>query len=428
MAIGRRGLVRGAAAMAGLTMGGLLLPRMAQANPLIYNPFTGYPITDGWQDHLNRGSLGGIDFGMPAGTNLPACGAGTVTNTPFNGTGGHTVTIQHANGYRSQYLHLSAFTLANGTAVAAGAIIGRSGGAAGAPGSGSSTGPHLHWHMINPAGTRIDPLAYIAANPAPPAPGPRKPGLARFGGNAWTFYTTDVANGTGITYRQVTWPGTLASDRPLVGDWSGSGRATPGLARFGGNAWTFYTTDVTNGTGVTYRQVTWPGTLASDRPLVGDWSGSGRATPGLARFGGNAWTFYTTDVANGTGVTYRQVTWPGTLATDVPLAGDWSGSGRATPGLARFTGNAWIFYTTDVSNGTGVTYRQVTWPGTLASDRPLVGDWTGSGKATPGLARFGGNAWTFYTTDVANGTGVTYRQVTWPGTLATDVSLAGGWT
>ncbi|GAB3865129.1 M23 family metallopeptidase [Dactylosporangium cerinum] len=96
---------------------------------------------------------------------LPACGAGTVTNIPNNGTGGNTVTIAHADGYKSQYLHLSAFVLANGTSVARGATVGRSGGAVGAPGSGSSTGPHLHWHMINPSGTRINPLEYVAAHP-----------------------------------------------------------------------------------------------------------------------------------------------------------------------------------------------------------------------------------------------------------------------
>ena len=28
----------------------------------------GYSITGTWQDHLNRGSLGGIDFGMAVGT------------------------------------------------------------------------------------------------------------------------------------------------------------------------------------------------------------------------------------------------------------------------------------------------------------------------------------------------------------------------
>ncbi|MEW1589092.1 M23 family metallopeptidase [Micromonospora vinacea] len=165
--LSRRGLLRGTMLTTGaLAVGGVVgLSGRASAAPAIYNPFAGYRITGTWQDHLNSGSLGGIDFGMGVGTNLPACGAGTIQNIPNNGTGGHTVTIQHADGYRSQYLHLSQFLLANGTAVSAGAIVGRSGGAVGAPGSGSSTGPHLHWHMINPSGLRIDPLTYIAQNP-----------------------------------------------------------------------------------------------------------------------------------------------------------------------------------------------------------------------------------------------------------------------
>ncbi|NBE79996.1 peptidoglycan DD-metalloendopeptidase family protein [Micromonospora rubida] len=187
MGIARRSLIRGAAALTGLSAGGMLLPGRAYAGPAIHNPFAGYPITNGWQDHLNRGSRGGIDFGMRVGTPLPACGAGTVTNTPFNGGGGHTVTISHSEGYRSQYLHLSQFALANGTYVSAGAIVGLSGGAAGAPGSGSSTGPHLHWHMINPAGAYLNPLVYIAQNPPAGAGGPMFHQI-RVASGAWTGF------------------------------------------------------------------------------------------------------------------------------------------------------------------------------------------------------------------------------------------------
>lgn len=164
--IGRRAVLLGAALGTG-ALAGLTVPGRAFAAPAIYNPFSGYPITGSWQEHLNRGSLGGVDFAMSVGTRLPACGAGTIQNIPYNGTGGHTVTIHHADGYRSQYMHLSQFLLGNGAAVSAGTVVGLSGGAAGAPGSGSSTGPHVHWHMINPAGVRINPLTYIGQ----PAPG-----------------------------------------------------------------------------------------------------------------------------------------------------------------------------------------------------------------------------------------------------------------
>ncbi|KES09019.1 peptidase M23 [Streptomyces toyocaensis] len=161
--VSRRTLMRGAAAaVGGLAVGGGSLLAAGPAHAAdFYNPFSGYTMTGTWQDHLNRGSLGGIDYGMGVGTRLPAAGAGTVYNTPDNGTGGHTVTIRHSNGYRTQYMHLSQFLLANGTWVGIGGAVGLSGGAVGAPGSGSSTGPHVHWHMIDPNGVRINPLTYL---------------------------------------------------------------------------------------------------------------------------------------------------------------------------------------------------------------------------------------------------------------------------
>ncbi|MDQ2586566.1 M23 family metallopeptidase [Saccharothrix yanglingensis] len=161
--ISRRTLLQGTVAAGVVTaVGGTAA---LAAVPGFYNPFSGYRVTGTWQDHLNRGSLGGIDYGMAVGTTLRAAGGGTVTNTPNNGTGGHTVTIRHDNGYRTQYMHLSRFLPANGTRVAMGDPVGLSGGAAGAPGSGSSTGPHVHWHMINPSGTRINPLTFLGSNP-----------------------------------------------------------------------------------------------------------------------------------------------------------------------------------------------------------------------------------------------------------------------
>jgi hypothetical protein len=109
----------------------------------------------------------------------------------------------------------------------------------------------------------------LGSAPSPPAPS--TPGLARFSGGAWTFYMYNYTSGPGITDEYVRWSGTLASDVPLVGDWTGSGKTTPGLARFSGSAWTTYMYNYTSGPGITDEYVTWPGTLASDKPLVGNW-------------------------------------------------------------------------------------------------------------------------------------------------------------
>lgn len=126
---------------------------------MVYNPFTGFPVTDDWDAHKRRGSLGGIDYAMSVGTPLPSCANATIYNAPDNGTGGHTVTMVRALGIKTQYMHLSRFAVNNGTVVNQGDIVGYSGGAKGAPGSGSSEGPHVHCHDIDANGNRIPPFS-----------------------------------------------------------------------------------------------------------------------------------------------------------------------------------------------------------------------------------------------------------------------------
>lgn len=134
------------------------------------NTLSRFPISDGWAAHRSRGSLGGIDYACPVGTPITAPCDGRVQNTPYNGTGGHTVTFWHegglGNGWRDQYMHLSRF-VGEGS-YKAGDVIGYSGGAAGSDGSGSSTGPHVHHHLINPGGARVNPQDYFTGSTSTP--------------------------------------------------------------------------------------------------------------------------------------------------------------------------------------------------------------------------------------------------------------------
>ncbi|WP_411109568.1 M23 family metallopeptidase [Streptomyces sp. c-19] len=191
--VSRRTLLRGAVVGGGaLTAGGLVLPTSAYAVPALHNPFGAYAITGGWNPPYHNG----VDFGMAVGTSLPACGAGTIENIAYNGTGGHTVTIHHAEGYRSQYMHLSQFLLANGATVAAGTIVGRSGGAARADGSGNSTGPHLHWHVIDSSGVRVNPLSVTGGGTPPPSAGGEGLTLQKIAGAGGYTGALDGAPGT----------------------------------------------------------------------------------------------------------------------------------------------------------------------------------------------------------------------------------------
>jgi hypothetical protein len=88
----------------------------------------------------------GVDYGIVENTPLYAVDSGTVLKTSKDpkGYGNYTV-LQHPDGRQSLYGHLNKFVANPGKKVAAGDVIGLSGGRAGAAGAGNSTGPHLHF-------------------------------------------------------------------------------------------------------------------------------------------------------------------------------------------------------------------------------------------------------------------------------------------
>lgn len=129
------------------------------------NPFTKYRISDGWAAHIARGSLGGIDYVMSVGTPITAPCNGRLENWNSGGSGGYIAKLYHEDGtnQHDEFLHLSKF--ATPGYYKQGQIIGWSGGKAGAPGAGSSTGPHCHWHLILGNGRRVNPLDYLNNGP-----------------------------------------------------------------------------------------------------------------------------------------------------------------------------------------------------------------------------------------------------------------------
>jgi Ca2+-binding RTX toxin-like protein len=95
----------------------------------------------------------GIDYVVEVGTDISAAAAGTVIRAEERPGYGNVVVVKHANGESSLYAHLSEFKVAVGDNVQAGQSIALSGGEPGAAGSGSSTGAHLHFSLLNQAGT-----------------------------------------------------------------------------------------------------------------------------------------------------------------------------------------------------------------------------------------------------------------------------------
>jgi len=97
----------------------------------------------------------GIDFGVPTGTPVSACGPGRVVLARFRIVTGNSVIIEHLPGVYSLYYHLDSIEVDEGAIVNTGTLLGLSGS------TGLATGPHLHWE-VRVSGENTDPDAFIA--------------------------------------------------------------------------------------------------------------------------------------------------------------------------------------------------------------------------------------------------------------------------
>lgn len=97
----------------------------------------------------------GVDLSAPSGTPIYATRSGVVSYSGYNGSAGNYVTINHQDGYKSRYMHMTHYVVSTGQWVSAGQVIGYCGS------TGASTGPHLHFE-IEYNGRYVNPANYIS--------------------------------------------------------------------------------------------------------------------------------------------------------------------------------------------------------------------------------------------------------------------------
>ncbi|MDC0684991.1 hypothetical protein [Sorangium atrum] len=207
---------------------------------------------------------------------------------------------------------------------------------------------------------------------APTTPGATGVGVFRAG----TFVLDRNRNGwdgdAGISF-------SVTGNTPVVGDWTGDGHSKPGVFRDADGMW-FLDLDGEGWSPRVDRQIQFG--LPGDVPVVGDWTGEGQTRVGVFRAG--VWYF---DLdGDGYDTSDRVLHWgsPG----DTPVVGSWDGSGKTRPGVVRVLPDGMMYWFLDMSSdGLDGSYRVLQFG--LRGDVPLVGDWTGTGQTRVGVFRNG---------------------------------------
>ncbi len=96
----------------------------------------------------------GTDVGALQGAPIWAAQGGTVVLAEYNGGYGNCVILDHGNGIKTLYGHMSAILVSQGQSVGQGTQIGRVGS------TGNSTGPHLHFEVLVD-GKAVNPMQFF---------------------------------------------------------------------------------------------------------------------------------------------------------------------------------------------------------------------------------------------------------------------------
>ncbi|MFN7915686.1 MAG: peptidoglycan DD-metalloendopeptidase family protein [Vicinamibacterales bacterium] len=139
---------------------GRSMRRLFLKSPLKFDPV----VTSGFSLSRMHPLLGerrahaGVDYRAPVGAPVVAVASGVVLKAGWAGDAGRMVHLRHANGYETEYLHLSAIDVRPGQHVQQGDIVGKVGA------TGLATGPHLDYR-VRQAGRFVNPLTVHQSMP-----------------------------------------------------------------------------------------------------------------------------------------------------------------------------------------------------------------------------------------------------------------------
>jgi hypothetical protein len=237
--------------------------------------------------------------------------------------------------------------------------------------------------------------AIFTLNPVPPDPGthglPSSIGVFRPGTGEWFL----DRNGSGVldVCHTDTCVGPLGNegDIPVAGSWMGTQATFLGVFDPGAATWYL---DL-NGNGVLdgceanacryiYGE---PG----DLPVVGDWTGEGRARIGVFRPGTGEWHFDINGDGDLAGCNLNSCSRFFGGSGDLPVVGDWTGEGKTKIGVFRPGTGEWLLDSSGDGEGKSCAGQCLSFG--AEGDLPVVGDWNGAGADKIGVFRPGTGEW-----------------------------------
>lgn len=118
-----------------------------------------WPTTETWlsgYDYSPSTNHWGLDIAGALGNPIYAVDSGVVVYAGWNDWGyGNVIVIDHGNGWQTLYAHLNQLYVGCGASVSQGATIAAMGS------TGRSTGPHLHFELMNQSRVRVNPWDYL---------------------------------------------------------------------------------------------------------------------------------------------------------------------------------------------------------------------------------------------------------------------------
>jgi hypothetical protein len=173
---------------------------------------------------------------------------------------------------------------------------------------------------------------------------------------------------------------------PVVGDWAGTGTTQIGvfdastglwkLDRNGNDLWDDCAVDLCLS----------PFGRPGDLPVVGHWNTtSGADKIGFYRPSKRLWKLDLNNNGKLDGCTADGCLGPFGLSRDLPVVGDWTGTGISRIGVFSPSTGLWDLDLNNNGKLDGCTVDDCLGPFGLSGDLPIVGDWTGTGTAQVGV-------------------------------------------